>query len=212
MKLLDLFCGAGGAAMGYHRAGFEIVGVDRRLQPRYPFQFIRDDALRYLKAMIRTGGINEYDLIHASAPCQPYSVLKGMASQERPRLIEPLRELLVQSGRPYIIENVPGSPLKNWVMLCGTMFGLLVIRHRLFECHPMILISPACCAHRRSVVRSGRRPDRKKHYASVVGHFSDKPFAAQAMGIDWMTTREMAQAIPPAYTEWLGLQMLERLR
>lgn len=197
--------------MGYHRAGFEVVGVDSRPQPRYPFRFIRDDALSYLEAMIRTGGIDEYDLIHASPPCQGYSRLKGLASKEHPQLIEPVRELLVRSGRPYVIENVVGAPLRNWVMLCGTMFGLLVVRHRLFECYPQVIISPATCGHRRGVVRSGRRPDRKKHYASVVGHFSDKAFAEEAMGINWMTTREMAQAIPPAYTEWIGNRMGEIL-
>lgn len=202
MILLDLFCGAGGAAVGYHRAGFRIVGIDHKPQPRYPFRFIQADAMKFLEFIVRNGHASQYALIHASPPCQSYSTLKSLTTKKHPQLIEPVRKLLRESGRPYIIENVPGSPLRNWVMLCGTMFGLLLLRHRLFECNPTILMSPRCCAHRRLV--------REKHYASVVGGFSDKEFAQQAMGISWMTTREMSQAIPPAYTEWLGRQMIER--
>ena len=208
--LLDFFCKAGGAAMGYHRAGFKVVGVDIEPQPRYPFRFIQADAMDFLRFIIRSGYASQYSMFHASPPCQAYSVLKGLTTKKHAQLIEPVRELLIESGRPYVIENVPGAPLKNWVMLCGTMFGLLLLRHRLFECNPTILMSPHSCAHRRPVVPCGRRPDREQHYASVVGGFSDKEFAQQAMGIDWMTTREMAQAIPPAYTEWLGKEMIER--
>jgi len=210
MILLDLFCGAGGAAVGYYRAGFKIIGVDHRPQPRYPFRFIQADAMDFLSFIVRNGHASKYSLIHASPPCQSYSTLKGLTTKKHPQLIEPVRELLRESGRPYIIENVPGSPLVNWIMLCGTMFGLLLLRHRLFECHPTILMSPRCCAHRRAVVECGRKPDRAKHYAGLYGGFSDKEFAQAASGIDWMTTREMAQAIPPAYTEWLGREMIER--
>ena len=131
MKLLDLFCGAGGAAMGYHRAGFDdITGVDIKPMPRYPFKFIQGDALEYLAAH---GA--EYDVIHASPPCQAYSIMQhaNHMRKDHPDLVDSVRDALKQTGKPWIIENVPGAPLIDPILLCGLSFGLRVIRHRLFE-------------------------------------------------------------------------------
>lgn len=205
MRLLDLFCGAGGAAMGYHRAGFtDIVGIDHLPQPHYPFEFVQADAIEYCK---QRGA--EFDIIHASPPCQRFSAMRVVwPDREHEDLLTPTRELLLELNKPYIIENVPGAPLVNPIMLCGTMFGLLVIRHRMFETNPPIYFVPAPCAHLRKVVKHGRRPNRKTQYHGVTGGFPDVEFAREAMDIDWMTQKELAQAIPPAYTEWLGKQLL----
>ena len=191
--------------MGYSRAGFEVVGVDNQPQPRYPFRFILGDALCYAVLYGR-----EFDLIHASPVCKRFSsITRSAGTQLNYRdSIGITRQVLDWIGKPYIIENVPGAPLINPLMLCGTMFGLDVIRHRLFECNPPIFFAPASCQHTKPVVKHGRRPDRKKHYAAVTGHFSDVEFAQQAMGIDWLGQKELAQAIPPAMTEWLGKQMI----
>ena len=142
MRLLDLFCGAGGAAVGYHRAGFDdITGVDIKPMPRYPFEFVQGDALEYV---IEHGA--EFDVIHASPPCQAYSVETPIKYKHtHPDLIEPTRKALEKVGKPYIIENVSGarSKLYRSVMLCGTMFGLNIWRHRYFETWPLFLMSPA---------------------------------------------------------------------
>ena len=211
LRLLDLYCGAGGAAMGYHRAGFAaIVGVDIEPQPRYPFAFVQADALDYL----REHG-HDFDLVHASPPCQRWSNITRTAGAQdsHPDLITPTRALLQELGLPYVIENVANAPLIDPVMLCGTAFGLLVIRHRFFETRPALTLEPAPCQHERQAVKCGRPPDRQHQYHSVYGHFSDVAFAHRAMGIDWrMTQGELAQAIPPAYTEWIGRQMLLALQ
>ena len=129
MRLLDLFCGAGGAAMGYYRAGFEnIVGIDNKPQPNYPFEFIQVDALEYL---VEHG--SEYDIIHASPPCQAFSWAAARWDKEYPDLISATRDLLLRTGKQYIIENVITAPIEKSLLLCGTMFGLGVIRHRHFE-------------------------------------------------------------------------------
>jgi DNA (cytosine-5)-methyltransferase 1 len=119
--------------------------------------------------------------------------------------------MLQATSKPYVIENVPGAPLRNPITLCGTMFDLLVIRHRIFETNPPLYWPPAPCRHTRPVVKCGRPPDPDKHYHSVIGNFSNVAFAQQAMGIDWMTQDELAQAIPPAYTEWIGKQLLKEM-
>jgi len=207
MKLLDLFCGAGGAAVGYHRAGFdEIVGVDIKPQPHYPFTFVLGDALEYL----REHGY-EFDFIHASPPCQAYSVL-GFAKKNYPKLIEPLRKLLVVIGKSFCIENVSGAKaeLANPVMLCGTMFGLRILRHRYFECNPAIYFVPHPCNHWLPVAKKGTWANKDSHFHPVYGHFSNQEYAREAMGIGWMTRDELAEAIPPAYTEWIGKQFLQR--
>jgi DNA (cytosine-5)-methyltransferase 1 len=199
-RALDLFCGAGGAARGLQEAGYHVTGVDVKAQPRYcGDRFIQADAM----AIDWTG----YDLIWASPPCQAYSDMSVVTGKTYPDLIGVVRERLVAAGAPYIIENVEGAPLRNPLMLCGTMFGLLITRHRLFETNPPIYFPPATCAHQRPVVKHGRRPDRDRHYAAATGHFSDVGFVKQAMGIDWMTRDELSQAIPPAYSRFLAMQL-----
>jgi site-specific DNA-cytosine methylase len=128
-RLLDLFCGAGGAGMGYHRAGFEVVGVDIAPQPHYPFEFHQGDALEYLAAHG-----HEFDAIHASPPCQRYSSIQRITKNKHkwPDLVDPVRQLLIKSGKPYVIENVQGAPLRVDAFMCGSMFGLGMIRHRIF--------------------------------------------------------------------------------
>lgn len=205
MRLLDLFCGAGGAGMGYHRAGFEVVGVDIAPQPHYPFEFIQGDALEYLAAH---GA--EFDAIHASPPCQGYSRMRHLpwlAGREYPMLIEPIRKLLVKIGKPYIIENVKDAPLDG-SELCGLALGLNLIRHRRFETSFMILFPP-CPGH--PVIFSGSATMEKRGKSHGVMGVIDGD-AKTALGIDWMTNREMRQAIPPTYTEFIGKQLIERLQ
>jgi DNA (cytosine-5)-methyltransferase 1 len=199
-KLLDLFCGAGGAAVGYDCAGFEVTGVDINRQKNFPFEFIQGDALEY----VSEHG-NEYDAIHASPPCQGYSVSKHLGNGKHPLLIESVRDLLIESQKPYVIENVVGAPLINPTTLCGAMFDLLVYRHRLFETS-FPLLAPY---HPKHVIKQAKmgRPVNDGEIISVVGHFSNVPYARMAMGIWWMTGKELCQAIPPAYTHWIGKQL-----
>lgn len=218
--VLDLYCGAGGAAMGYRRAfGPEtvIIGVDIEPQPHYPFQFVQADALEYM----RDGYGGDFDFCHASPPCQSWSRANNVHQKDYPELIEPTRALLMETGKPYVIENVPGAPLDNPVMLCGTMFGLKVYRHRLFETSPMILLSPPHEPHNdRSKWRSGHGPT-EKGFVSVFGHGGGRgwqefgtgyaDYARFAMDIPWMTKAELAEAIPPAYTEWIGQQLAQNI-
>ena len=197
MRLLDLFCGAGGAGMGYHRAGFEVTGVDIKPQPRYPFTFIQGDALEYLAAH---GA--EYDVIHASPPCQFYSQIQHIvrSKDKWPELIEPVRELLIASGKPYIIENVEGAPLKIDMMLCGSMFGLGMIRHRIFETNFNLFSLMPPCNHHADMYDPW-------HYGT-----NQREEMSAGMGIDWFMTREeVREAIPPAYTEWIGRQLIRTM-
>lgn len=186
--------------MGYHRAGFDVVGVDLEPQPRYPFPFHQCDALEYLKAHG-----HEFDAIHASPPCQAYSETQKLQGNEHPELIPPTREALKALGLPWIIENVPGSPLINPVELCGAMFGLRTYRHRLFETSFAITV-PHHPEHTARQTKMGRAP-KAGEFIHVVGNFSGVEYARQAMGIDWMNRDEMAQAIPPAYTTFIGWQL-----
>jgi DNA (cytosine-5)-methyltransferase 1 len=209
MKLLDLFCKAGGCTRGYQNAGFYVVGVDIESQPRYiGDEFIRGDALECLRGLIDSGEINQFVAISASPPCQGYAKTKFL-SGEHPMLIEQLRELLIQSGLSYIIENVKGAPLINPVLLTGGMFGMNILRDRLFECsfpvpQPFTPIQAA-------PVKMGR-PVKEGDVLQPVGHFSGVPYARKQMGIDWMTQGELAQAIPPTYTEYIGKHLLEHLK
>jgi DNA (cytosine-5)-methyltransferase 1 len=222
MKLLDLFCGAGGASMGYHRAGFDVIGVDIAPQPNYPFEFVQADALRLLRAFEvasrwELATFTTADVIHASPPCQLYSTTAALHDAEHPDLVAPVRDLLDAIGKPYVIENVVGAPLRNAVRLCGSSFGLPVWRHRLFEVKPMIGFVPPCAHHLApeplDVTGTGSR--RLEDRTDGGGGNSRKPRslgeARRALGIDWMTRRELAQAIPPAYTEWIGTQLLQQL-
>jgi DNA (cytosine-5)-methyltransferase 1 len=208
--LLDLFCGAGGAAMGYHRAGFDVVGVDIADQPRYPFDFIRADALGVLRRMDLMR--YKWAAIHASPPCQAYSVMSacrdGLADAY-PDLVGPVRDELVRLGRPWVIENVPRAPLRNPIVLCGHMFGLKLYRHRLFESSEL-LMQPH---HAKHVVPGGRAGHWKPgQIISVSGNCSPIVLAREAMGIDWMNRDELSEAIPPAYTEFIGSQLMSHVR
>lgn len=210
-RLLDLFCGAGGAAMGYYRAGFEVVGVDIKPQPHYPFEFHKGDALEYCAEHGR-----EFDAIHASPPCQEYSTTKSLPwVGDYPELIVPIRKLLISTNKPFVIENVENSPLINALMLCGSMFGLKVIRHRLFECHPEIWFMPASCSCKGFYTNSSRAYSSFSNGATaitVVGNNYPLKDGLIAMGIDWMTNREeLSEAIPPAYTEFIGNQLMRIL-
>lgn len=211
MKLLDLFCGAGGAGMGYHRAGFDVTGVDVAPQKRYPFRFVQADALEYLADHWR-----EYDVIHASPPCQAYSVTKSLHANQYEELVGETRTALIQTGKPYVIENVPGAPLLNPLLLCGSMFGLALIRHRIFESTPVIWFPPAPCKCRSLRTNSSRSNSTFASGATaitVAGFIFRKPDAEIAMGIDWMHNRkELAQAIPPAYTHFIGQRIQQHIR
>lgn len=210
MKLLDLYCSAGGAAMGYHRAGFEVIGVDKEPQPRYPFEFHQADALEYLAEHYR-----EYDIIHASPPCQKYSRITRIISKKKhPDLLPATINALEATGKPYIVENVEGAPMENYFMLCGTMFGLKVFRHRLFVTKPTIFMSPMSCNHYDRSSNGGRNGDQRHpeaQFITVTGSVHPISKARRAMGIDWMNRYELTQAIPPPYTEWIGRQMLSIL-
>jgi DNA (cytosine-5)-methyltransferase 1 len=214
MKLLDLFCGAGGCSIGYNKAGFDVVGVDIRTQPRYPFLEVhQQDAMLVLQDI---DYCREFDLIHASPPCQLYSVatlLHGVDYNYYPDLVPDVRAALVKIGRPYIIENVPGAPLITPLLLCGSMFGLRIDegelrRHRLFESNmPLTAPNNHGCGRQKAVTVAGHpggssTRDGEKHSVEQW---------AKVMGITGMTADELAQAIPPAYTEHLGRQALQIL-
>ncbi len=209
-RLLDLFCGAGGAAMGYHRAGFDVVGVDIKHQPHYPFRFVEGDALAVTESLV-CDHEPYFDAIHASPPCQAYTKARKLQGNDHADLIGSTRELLEATGLPYVIENVKGAPLIDPIMLEGQMFdGLNVHRPRLFETNWPLDV-PVLRAPPPRQTKMGRPPV-PGEAIQVVGHFSDVPAGGRAMGIDWMTQGELAQAIPPAYTEFIGRQLLAHIR
>jgi len=213
---LDLFCGAGGVSKGLADAGFDVVGIDIRNQPRYvhPGRFLRGDALQ------PPVDLRAFAFIWASPPCQAYSAANNAWGRtDHPRLIEPIRDMLSASGAAWCIENVPGAPLLNPVTLCGLSFGLNVKRHRLFECS-FFLMAPPCGDHEADYVivfgDSGRA--RAKQIGRTVNDgpilrrvHVPLPITKAAMGIDWMTGRELCQAIPPAYAEFIGRAALQHL-
>lgn len=206
-RALDLFSGAGGSARGYHLAGFEVVGVDIVGQPHYPFTFIEADAMTF--------PLEGFDVVHASPPCQKYSVTRncrpGKGDEHYVDLVGPTRERLLEWGGPYVIENVVGAPLIEPTRLCGSMFGLDVQRHRLFESN-VGLYAPGPCEHDIWEPRFKRghkgRPNLRKTVA--VGDWRH-PLELQqaAIGITWMSVAEMSQAVPPAYTEWVGYLLMK---
>lgn len=221
-ELLDLFCCEGGAGEGYRRAGFNITGIDHERQTRYPGRFIQWDALEFVK---KYG--HRYDAVHASPPCQKYSRSKHTHSKEHPDLLQPTRDALEELGKPYIIENVYGADMTNIVTLCGATFGLtatdtdgtpLVLRrHRLFESNEWLW--PAECEHLGYVDRgykiagvygAGCRTQESAKERGG-GYTPSKEVAERLLGIDWMSAHGLTQAIPPAYTEYLGKQLIEIL-
>lgn len=212
--LLDLFCGAGGAAEGYSLAGFEVVGIDVEPQPNYPFEFVRRDAMR-----IPNSYLEKFDVVHASPPCQAYSDLAARTGNAHawPKLIKPVRKKLAASGKLTILENVEGAPMPEAFVLCGTMFdNLRVLRHRLFEVNFPIEV-PECEPHPLVHTLDKRRnhygkTDEWKDFVQVTGGGNCSVDAASdAMGIDWMTKRELNESIPPAYTEYVGRWAMKAL-
>lgn len=211
--LLDLYCGAGGAAVGYQRAGFDVVGVDVAPQRNYPFEFIEYDALQYLSDIVDGCDWRPYDAIHASPPCQRHSRMSncrpGLASTY-PALIEPTRVLLDTVGLPYVIENVEDSPLINPITLCGSMFGRELYRHRLFESNIGLRAPRVHPAHTVPASKAG-------HWTpgtvmSVSGHIAPIAHARSIMGIDWTNRHELAESIPPDYSEFVGRQLIKHVR
>jgi len=212
MRLLDLYCKAGGASKGYADAGFEVVGIDIKKQKRYPYEFIQADCLEILQDMeyLRT-----FDVIAASPPCQTHSRTKHLRnaqgkSTDKIDLIPQTRSALIESGVPYVIENVPGAPLIKPVQFCGSSFGLKVRRHRLFE--SSIEIVGSVCNHKeqgKPVGIYGSMRDeipQGGHTAKTIEE------AREAMGIDWMIWGELVEAIPPRYTYEIGKQLLSVLQ
>lgn len=239
-RLLDLFCGAGGASMGYHRAGFEVVGVDIKPQPHYPFEFIIGDALHVMDNLLRGAPLfrrngenfylKDFDAYHASPPCQDDSIATQKWKNRGyiyPQLIEPTRQRLISTNKPYVVENVIGAKrrLHNPILLCGLTFQLKVVRHRWFECEPFIM-SPGHSSRQchGAVTRKIAINDPAGHgmpghtyrALTVAGHGGNsQSFRWQdwqeAMGIEWMTKQELTQAIPPAYTEYIGKYLIQHL-
>ncbi len=220
--LLDLFSGAGGAAMGYHQAGFDVVGVDIVPQPRYPFDFIQGDALS------PPVDLEAFDLIHASPPCQAYSITGRAFPHLRgrhPKLLALVRDMI--KHLPYVIENVPGAPMRSDVVLCGSMFGcsaydadmgkvMWLKRHRLFEASfPMMAPPDMCEAHRGRIagVYGGGGIKRAQALASKTRRGGYTPRAdvrRELMDMPWATMKECNEAIPPAYTEYIGRAWLDQ--
>ncbi len=199
-RLLDLFCGAGGASMGYYRAGFDVTGVDKEAQPHYPFEFRQGDAL----LTVQLAWAWSFDAIHASPPCQAFSVATQQTRDQHDDLLTPTRELLNCTGLPWVIENVPGAPMRADYRLCGCMFGLgRLQRQRWFETswHAFDLRPPCHHPEPAITITTKGQPNRTGYAAE----------AAEAMGIDWMNMRERGLAIPPAYTEYIGGQLIEHL-
>jgi len=216
-RLLDLFSGAGGAAMGYHRAGFDVVGVDIEPQPNYPYEFHRADAFDVLVRW----DLSEFAAIHASPKCQAHSALARLhPDRKHPDQITPLRPLLRESGVPWIIENVPGAPLVDPVLICGSMFDppLDVRRHRLFETNWGLRDPDWPCRHKLWAKRfPAEHRSTRGGMARVVGVYGGGRYAGsdeirrRVMGIDWMTRQELTQAIPPVYAQWIGEQLAKHL-
>jgi DNA (cytosine-5)-methyltransferase 1 len=232
-RLLDLFCGAGGCAVGYHRAGFNVTGVDLAPQPRYPFDFFRAGALEFLRCLVEadsndpdalnaTGGLclSDFAAVHASPPCQAYSKARftpGAAGKNYPSFLARTRRSLEGCGLPWVIENVEGSPLRG-ILLCGSMFGLPLRRHRIFEASFLLLAPPRPCRHSEGDLgvyggKITRLGTRAAPYLASSGRTHYRPELAtraegqRAMGIDWMSSDELSEAMPPAYTQWVGRQL-----
>lgn len=217
-RLLDLFCGAGGAGMGYARSGFEVVGVDIEPQPHYPFEFHQADAMTY--------PLDGFDAVHASPPCHDHSTVTGRNRKAdgykgTAWMLDGTVARLLPLSVPWVVENVEGAtmpPSAYWFRLCGSAFGLDVRRHRRFASNVSVLAPP--CAHQLQPPRfrsldSRRKPGSLATVVGVHGHLNypgEFALRCAAMGIDWMTNDELSQAIPPAYTEWIGEQLLASLK
>lgn len=205
-RLLDLYCCQGGAGMGYHLAGFDVVGVDIDPQPRYPFRFVQADALQFLDYHG-----HEFDAIHASPPCHDHTPLKSVAGEDGTAwLLNATRNSLACFDVPYVIENVAAADMVNPITLCGEMFGLRTYRHRQFESNRLVLAPP----HSKHPVPTATKQRRERWAAgwnvSVTGDVGTY-LGPEAMGIDWMDGNGLSQAIPPAYTQFIGEQLVSHL-
>jgi DNA (cytosine-5)-methyltransferase 1 len=221
-RLLDLFCGAGGCTKGFQRAGFEVVGVDINPQPNYcGDDFVQMDALEFLRRLLkgeRVAGyvLSDFVAIHASPPCQMYSRSMKHLSAPQPMLIDPVRELLVATGLPWVIENVEGAPIPRQndlfgafgVMLCGTSFGLRVYRHRLFE--SSFPIHAGGCDHRKLAMNPHNQAGRDLMYEEFGRADPEKAWRRE-MGVEWMGRYEAREAIPPVFTEHIGTYLMAEL-
>jgi len=211
MRLLDLYCKAGGASTGYADAGFEVVGVDISRQKRYPFEFIQADALEVLADV---DFLSTFDVLAGSPPCQTHSITKNLRiaqgkSTTKVDLIPQTRAAFIASGKPYVIENVPGAPMIDPIILCGSSFGLRVRRHRQFESNVKLAELP--CDHKsqgRPVGIYGSMRDEIPHGGKTATSIEE---ARHAMGIEYMLWHELVEAIPPAYTHHIGKQLIEFL-
>ena len=219
MRVLDLFCGGGGASMGYHLAGYEVVGVDDKPQPHYPFEFWQGDAVEVLQMMVDGAAfMGPFDLIHASPPCQPFTRARKLMEAQggKPKsidLLTPSLPLLKALGAPYVVENVPGAPMRPDIILCGSMFGLKVRRHRWFQSNLPLGI-PSTCRHKEQgkpigvyhVMGDTAQGVDRTTGRWVVGGSTAKTLeeAQGAMGIDWLPWKSLKEAIPPAYSRWIG--------
>ncbi len=208
-RLLDLCCCQGGASKGYVDAGFDVVGVDLQPQPRYPFEFHQADVLNVLRACDPYPAVIgwRFAAIHASPPCQAHSGTQRIRQNNHPDLIAEMRDLLEATGLPYVIENVPGAPLRDPVELCGEMFGLRTYRHRWFETNWPLTV-PLHPQHVAPQAKMGR-PPKDGEYMHVVGNFSNVGLGREIMGMPWASRDGLREAIPPAYTEFVGAQLLE---
>jgi DNA (cytosine-5)-methyltransferase 1 len=206
--LLDAYCCQGGASMGYYLAGFNVVGVDKDPQPRYPFEFHQADAVEY----IATNG-QDYDAIAGSPPCQRYSATQRIQGNDHPDLIAPTRQALDSTGRPWVIENVEGArpELSDPVTLCAAEFGLHTYRHRLFEPGGGFqLAQPDHPRHTATTVKMGR-PLKPGDWYQAVGNFSNVPYVRRDMGVEWMSRDGIRECIPPAMTRWIGQRLAGHL-
>jgi len=214
-RALDLFCCAGGAGTGLHRAGFDVTGVDIAPQPNYPFACFNMDALAFPLRYGAPPGVAGYDFVWASPPCQAYSPLNAYNRKDYPDLIAPVRAKLIASGIPYVIENVVQAPLQNPVLLCGAMFGLNLYQHRNFEAS-FPIVPPAHPKHRWTCQRNGYLPSVTRPFMTITGGKHSNAWrerAAAEKGVPWMKEiSEVCEAIPPAYAEHIGRAALAHIQ